>query len=224
MTMRTRGRMVLLALVLLAWPLAASSAAASTDELRTHSITLQEYDFSCGAAVISTILTYYFGEPVTEQEVILGIARETDMAKVLTRRAFSLLDMKRFAQARGYQAVGYRMDLDFLGELNQPVIVPVSFRSNKHFVVFKGIVGDLVVIADPALGNYTMRVADFLAVWTEGGGGIGADSDRRTGPRRRYGVGFILERAHPQGPLTEEDRARQARFMATRNLSMLVTL
>ena len=171
-------------------------------ELKTRYVTFQQYDYSCGAAVISTLLTYYFGDPATEQEVVLGIAQRADVEKVVKRRAFSLLDMKRFAQSRGYKAVGYEMDFDFLVELQQPVIVPVEIRGYKHFVVFKGLVGDRVVIADPAFGNYTMKFTRFLSIWTDG-------------------IGFILERDKPKGPFTEEDLARQARFMAPQNLRVV---
>ncbi|MFQ5657680.1 MAG: C39 family peptidase [Candidatus Methylomirabilales bacterium] len=173
-------------------------------EIRNRYITFQEYDYSCGAAVISTLLTYYFGEPATEKEVIAGIFKRADLKKVLKRRAFSLLDMKRFAQAKGFKAVGYKMDFDFLVELTQPVIVPVNIRSYKHFVVVKGIVGDRVVIADPAYGNYNLRLTRFLPVWT---------------PR----VGFVLKRENPKGPMTEEDLSRQARFMAYGDLRLVVT-
>jgi predicted double-glycine peptidase len=168
-------------------------------EMKTRYVTFQQYDFSCGAAVIATLLTYYFGEPVTEKEVVYGIAQRADLEKVLKRRAFSLLDMKKFAQSRGYKAIGYQMDFDFLVELKKPVIVPVEIRSYKHFVIFKGIVGDRVVIADPAFGNYTMKFTRFLSIWTDG-------------------IGFVLERNEPKGPFTEEDLARHARFMLPQNL------
>lgn len=173
-------------------------------ELKTRYVTFQQYDYSCGAAVISTLLTYYFGEPATEQEVVTGIAQKADVEKVVKRRAFSLLDMKRFAQARGYKAVGYQMDFDFLVELKKPVIVPVEIRGYKHFVVFKGLIGDRVVIADPAFGNYTLKFTRFLSIWTDG-------------------IGFVLERDKPKGPFTEEDLARQARFMVPQNLRVVVT-
>jgi predicted double-glycine peptidase len=168
-------------------------------EMKTRYVIFQQYDFSCGAAVIATLLTYYFGEPVTEKEVVYGIAQRADLEKVLKRRAFSLLDMKRFAQSRGYKAIGYQMDFDFLVELKKPVIVPVEIRNYKHFVIFKGIVGDRVVIADPAFGNYTMKFTRFLSIWTDG-------------------IGFVLERYEPKGPFTQEDLARHARFMLPQNL------
>jgi len=168
-------------------------------ELKTQHVVFQQYDFSCGAAAIATLLTYYFGEPVTEEEIVLGIAERADMTKVLQRRAFSLLDMKRFAEAQGYTAIGYRMDLDFLVGLDRPVIVPVVLRDYKHFVIFKGIVGDRAVIADPAFGNYTMRIGRFLSVW----------------PAR---IGFVLKREKATGPLSQEAIERQARFMPSQRL------
>lgn len=173
-------------------------------QLRSRYVTFQQFDYSCGAAVVSTLLTYYFGEPATEREVIKTLFKVADVRKVLRRKAFSLLDMKRFALARGYKAVGYKMDFEFLVELNQPVIVPVIIRNYDHFVIFKGLVGDRVLIADPAFGNYTLRVSRFLSVW-------------------KKGIGFILKRLKPRGPMTEEDLRRQARFMVRRDLGSLVT-
>jgi predicted double-glycine peptidase len=174
----------------------------SVREIKTRYIIQQEYDFSCGAAAIATLLTFYFGDPATEKEIILGIAERADMGKVLQRRAFSLLDMKRFAQARGYEAVGYKMDFDFLVELDQPVIVPVTIRDYKHFVIFKGVVEDRVLIADPAFGNTTMRVGNFLTAW----------------PSR---VGFVLKRKEGTRPPAEDDHERRARFMSPTRLGRL---
>lgn len=176
----------------------------SLKELRARHVVFQEYDFSCGAAAIATLLNYWFGEPVTEKEIILGIAERADVQKVLKRRAFSLLDMKRFAEARGYKATGYRMDLEFLVGLDQPVILPVTIRGYKHFVVFKGLVGDRAVIADPAFGNYTMRASRFMSIWPTS-------------------IGFVLERDTPSGPLTREDLERRALFMPPHRLSVVAT-
>jgi predicted double-glycine peptidase len=175
----------------------------SLKEMRSQYVTLQEYDYSCGAAVISTLLTYYFGEPASEKDVIAGLFVKADLKKVVERHAFSLLDMKRFAEAKGYKALGYKMDFDFLAEVGKPIIVPVTIRSYKHFVIVKGIVDDRVVVADPAYGNYTVRLARFLPVW---------------GPR----IGFVLEAENPRGPLTDEDLTRQAKFMSYGNLKLVV--
>ncbi len=180
-------------------------------DIKTRNLVFQQYDFSCGAAVISTLLTYYFGEPVGERQVIAGLFKEVNMQKVLKRKAFSLLDMKKFAGARGYKAVGYLMDFDFLAELKVPVIVPVVIRDYHHFVIVKGLVGDRVIVADPALGNYTMRVGRFMDIWLAKG-------------RDGKGIGFILKKSKPAGPMAEEEDRLRARFMGEQDEGNLVQL
>lgn len=48
-----------------------------------------------------------------------------------------------------------------------PIIVPVNLHGYNHFVVFRGVYGDRVLIADPAWGNHTMRVERFENVWID---------------------------------------------------------
>jgi hypothetical protein len=51
-----------------------------------------------------------------------------------------------------------------------PAIVPVHVKGYDHFVVFRGIRGNRVVLSDPAFGTVTLTVAQFLEIWK---GGIG---------------------------------------------------
>ncbi|MDX1579478.1 MAG: C39 family peptidase, partial [Gemmatimonadota bacterium] len=166
----------------------------SLREFRRENVTFQAYDYSCGAAVVSTLLTFFFGEPATEEEVITGLAQHADLEKLARRRAFSLLDVKKFAVSQGYEAVGYAMDLEYLASLQQPAIVPIQPRGYKHFVIVKGILGGRVHIADPAFGNYTRSIGRFLGEWS---------------PR----VGFLMEREGRDVAPDEEDLRRQASFM-----------
>ena len=83
------------------------------------------------------------------------------------RQGFSLLDLKRFVDNRGYQGVGYgNLELKDLGGL-APIIVAVSPLGYNHFLVFRGQVGDRVVLADPAFGNRTMSVEKFQRIWID---------------------------------------------------------
>ena len=43
--------------------------------------------------------------------------------------------------------------------------MPVVLRGFNHFVIFRGIQGDRVLLADPAWGNRTMQVPNFMEVW-----------------------------------------------------------
>ena len=147
-------------------------------EMRGAGVVLQQWDTSCGAAALATVLTYGFADPVSEQAAAQAMLRRTDPLRVKVRGGFSLLDMKRFAESRGYAAEGYR-NLS-LGELlaRAPAIVPIAEYGSPHFVVVRGVRNGEVDIADPAFGNRRMPVERFLEVWQQG---IGF-AIRRPGP------------------------------------------
>ncbi len=162
-----------LGLVAPEWGLAAERRAPvkSLLEMRRENVVVQDFDLSCGAAALATLLTYQHGDPVSEREVARGlIRREEYLANpelVQMRQGFSLLDLKRYVDQRGYEGVGYgRLAFTDLIDL-APIMVPVSFTGYSHFVVFRGVVGNRVVLADPAWGNRTMPVAAFEDAWLE---------------------------------------------------------
>src|SRR3954468_7245272 len=134
-------------------------------EIRQANVIVQQWDVSCGAAALATLLTYHQGEPVSERAVAQAMLGKTDPLRVKVRGGFSLLDLKRYAEARGFQADGYTgMSLDDLVKLG-PAIVPVVLDRYPHFVVFRARSGDRVLIADPAYGNRSVEVAVFEKAW-----------------------------------------------------------
>ena len=46
-----------------------------------------------------------------------------------------------------------------------PIIVPIAMHGYQHFVVFRGVLEDRVLLADPAFGNRTLSRAKFEKVW-----------------------------------------------------------
>ncbi len=154
----------------------------SFKELRDQGVIRQQQDYSCGAAALATILDFQFQDRVTEQEVIgfifiHGQTPEEGIKKYLRRQGFSLLDLKRFAEFQGYKTTGYKgMTLDDLVEtLNEdrtPILVPISLMGYNHFVVVRALFGKRIYLADPALGNTTMTITQFLGIWVEGIGFI----------------------------------------------------
>jgi hypothetical protein len=174
-----RGRLGVLSVVcaLLAGPLlfipdlafAQQGPVRSLQEIRHEGVVIQKWDTSCGAAALATVLTYSLYDPVSERDVARGMLKMTEPLKVKYRGGFSLLDMKHFAELRGYKGEGYRrLTLDGLLKLNSP-IVPIVQYGNPHFVVVRGLDGrGRVSIADPGFGNRTMSVPDFTAAWKDG--------------------------------------------------------
>lgn len=138
-------------------------------EKRQRNVVLQQWELSCAAAALATILRYQYDVPVTERSVALGlIAREEYIENpglVRLRQGFSLLDMKRFVDKLGYEGSGLGQ-LTLPDLINQaPIIVPVKLKGYPHFVVFRGATARSVLLADPAFGNVTMSIDRFINGW-----------------------------------------------------------
>jgi len=137
-------------------------------EIRREGVVIQQWDTSCGAAALATVFTYTFKDPVSERLAAQGMLRRTDPLRVKVRGGFSLLDMKRFAESRGYAAAGYRnLSLEELLAMRSP-IVPISEYGDPHFVVVRGLREGRVELADPAFGNHALSVERFKEAWQDG--------------------------------------------------------
>jgi predicted double-glycine peptidase len=162
-------------------------------EMRQDRVVLQRWDLSCGAAALATILNYQHDDPISEREIARGLIHREEYVEnptlVRFRHGFSLLDLKRYVDRRGYQGLGYgQLTLDDLIE-RAPIMVPVRFNGYNHFVVFRGMRGNRVLLADPAFGNRTMLANSFVAAWLEypDFGRVGfvvARTDGATGPNK----------------------------------------
>jgi len=128
-------------------------------------IVRQAYDYSCGSAALTTLLNGYVGTSLTEQQTMSGLLQYGEYQRIIERRSFSLLDMKRFVTAIGLDSGGYRGEFSDLVKLGQPAIVPISYAGFKHFVVYKAYKDGRVYVADPALGNISFDENRFKEVW-----------------------------------------------------------
>jgi uncharacterized protein len=140
-------------------------------EMRHDRVTIQAWDLSCGAAALATILNYQYGDPTPERDIAKAlIGRDKYLENpslVKAQQGFSLLDLKKYVDARGYQGIGYgKLELDHLIE-RAPIIVPIDANGYNHFVVFRGIWGNRVLVADPAWGNRTLTVDEFERAWID---------------------------------------------------------
>ncbi len=76
----------------------------------------QQYDFSCGSAALATLITFQYDRPIDETTVFKEMYAVGDQNEIRSK-SFSLLDMKRFLESRGYTADGVRSPLDTLAGL-----------------------------------------------------------------------------------------------------------
>lgn len=140
-------------------------------EMRRENVVIQKWDLSCGAAALTTLLNYQHGENLTEKEVAVMLMNRPEYINnpelIQVREGFSLLDLKRYAEARGYKGVGLgKMELKDLVD-KAPVLVPIRINGYNHFVVFRGVRGNRVLLADPAWGNRTVLTEQFLENWID---------------------------------------------------------
>ena len=128
----------------------------------------QAFDYSCGSAALTTILQFHLGLAVTEKDAMEGMLEHGEKEKIIARRGFSLLDMKRYVATLGSDSGGFKADMNDLAKLDQPAIVPIDYAGFKHFVVVKGIREGKVYIADPSAGNIAFSVEEFAGLWDKG--------------------------------------------------------
>lgn len=123
----------------------------------------QQFDFSCGSAAVATLLTYQYSDPISEREVFQVMWDHGDQAKI-RQDGFSLLDIKHYLDARGYQSNGYEVPLDKLMENSVPAIMLISDHGYNHFVVVKGLSKDRVLLGDPSAGARVMSRERFQKI------------------------------------------------------------
>lgn len=136
----------------------------SMDERRYATVVRQRYDFSCGSAALSTLLRFHYGWNVGEDKVFVGMWRDGDR-DAIKRVGFSLLDMRRYLDAKGLKADGYKVSIDDVAKAGIPGIALISVRNYKHFVVVKGVTPSEVLIGDPSVGLHLMPRAEFETAW-----------------------------------------------------------
>ena len=142
------------------------SSVESLLERRWRHVVKQGVDISCGSAALATLLNYHFNDPVTENAIIEVILKQVNPEDVRKHGGFSLLDLKRVGAALGYTVTGYKLSLKQIAALGVPVLIPITIREFKHFVIFRGMVGkDRVVLADPAFGNTVVERDEFEKAW-----------------------------------------------------------
>jgi predicted double-glycine peptidase len=144
------------------------SATRSWKELRDENVVLQRFDYSCGAGALATLMRYYFGDDVSEELILAGILGPMNDDEVRDRQSngLSLLYLKDYAERRGYQAVGVKLNYASLPKLSGPVIIHLERKGYRHFAVLKGVRGDRIYLADPSRGNVRLSTDRFAKEWS----------------------------------------------------------
>lgn len=129
----------------------------SWKEKRDLNIVKQDFDYSCGAASIATLLNNFYGQNISEKDILDAMQKE--------EMAASFYDMQIVLPQFGFSAKGYALSFDELVKIKIPVIVYLHYRKNNHFSVLKGIDNNTVLLADPSLGHISMSKEQFIQSW-----------------------------------------------------------
>lgn len=157
----------------------------SLRELRFRYVVEQKTDFSCGAAALTTLLRYGFGLDLNEQQVIAGMMAGAN-PDVVRQQGFSMLDMKHYVNVLGLRASGFVSGAERLPALRIPALIMLDINGYKHFVVLKMATRDTVYVADPALGNRAIPMADFTRQWNGVLLAVAGPGYRPQGPLRQF--------------------------------------
>lgn len=124
---------------------------------RDQQIVKQQFDFSCGASSMATLLTHYFNDTHTEIDILELFDHK--------EAAASFDDMKNVLTTLGYQAKGYAVSFAQLAKVTVPVILHIHQKETDHFVVLRAIDDEHVHVADPSTGNRFYSKQQFLKLW-----------------------------------------------------------
>lgn len=128
----------------------------SWTERRDKGMAKQQFDYSCGAASLVSVLTHYYGVTTDELEIVDRIG---------LKGAFSMADLARVAEEYGFKPVGLALDYETLMRFRRPVIVYLDYWDDGHFSVLRAIDQHGVWLADPAWGNTRLRRERFEQFW-----------------------------------------------------------
>ncbi len=136
----------------------------SMRDIRYSHIVNQQFDYSCGAAALATLLKYGYGIDIPETDLIRRMM-VFSTPEVVVKNGFSMLDMKKFVETIGLRGRGFRVTTDALYHLQIPVMVLMNIDGYEHFVIVKHAQDGRIFVADPALGNRILLEEDFAKTW-----------------------------------------------------------
>lgn len=131
-------------------------------ELKNESLVRQNYEQSCGAASLATMINLIDDENLSEFDVLKLMSEQelkTDMV--------SFADLETVLSKLGYENKSYKINKENLDKLvNIPMIVKIEDDPRfPHFIVLIKHKGDFLEILDPSHGRYISSKREFLRLW-----------------------------------------------------------
>lgn len=136
-------------------------------DIRYQNVIGQTTDFTCGPAALATLLTHYYGTPVSEQTFTeRAVADMAARGKEVTE-GLTLLSLKNALTPENITSAGYKLNLEQLREVMKaglPVVANVQYPKGHYYLVL-GIYDQNVLLADPSWGVRSQPLTNFLNAW-----------------------------------------------------------
>ena len=153
--------------ILLFLPILALSANAewvvkSYQEIKNEKVIRQNYEQSCGAASLATLINTLDDNNLTELDLLKTMSEQqlyTDMV--------SFADLNDAVKKLGYESKSYKVDRKILENIiSVPILVKIEDDPRfPHFVVIINHKGNYLQILDPSYGEYISSKREFYSVW-----------------------------------------------------------
>ena len=124
--------------------------------MRYEATVPQLQDFTCGAASLATVLTFYWGERTTESDVLRALEGRYTKEEIKKKgvSGLSFDDLIYAAERLGFAAEGGKVAEAELAKLEGPVIVRLKkSQTFQHFVVLRKVGDGVFYLSDPVVGQ-----------------------------------------------------------------------
>lgn len=142
--------------------------------LRYRHVQIQNTLSSCGPASLATLLSNFYGEVKTEENIVELIKPylDEDIEKLeegkLPEGGVSMLDLKKVSRELGVPTKGYEIPeenlISIMGELKTPLLIYLD-RPAEHFALTVGSYKGKVIMADPSLGIRIVGQNELYDKW-----------------------------------------------------------
>lgn len=153
---------IVLMVTLLPLFLKAKFVVKSYQEIKNEKVIRQNYEESCRAASLATLINILNDNNLTELDLLKTMGGQklyTDMV--------SFADLNDAVKKLGYESKSYKVDRKILEKLlNIPLLVKIEDDPRfPHFVIIINHKGNYLQILDPSYGEYISSKREFYSVW-----------------------------------------------------------
>ncbi|HEF3572597.1 TPA: C39 family peptidase [Campylobacter upsaliensis] len=153
---------IVLIMTLLPLFLKAEFVVKSYQEIKNEKVIRQNYEESCGAASLATLINILDDSNLTELDLLKAMSGQqlyTDMV--------SFADLNDAVKKLGFQSKSYKIDKKILESImSVPILVKIEDDPRfPHFVVIINHKGNYLQIFDPSYGEYISSKREFYSVW-----------------------------------------------------------